>query len=72
MNSQKSSSGASLREEMACLDCPQTKNQPEGDAQRLPELSTISDGSTDQYDIVYLEVGASYLLADNIAVVITF
>jgi len=44
--SQKSSNGASLWEEKACLDCFITENRPEVGLEKLLELSTMSDGST--------------------------
>jgi hypothetical protein len=40
MNSQKSSNGASLGEEKACLICPERINHPEMGLERLIELST--------------------------------
>lgn len=46
MCKQKKSDGASLQDEMACLDCLITKNRPEQRSQGLVELSTISNGST--------------------------
>jgi hypothetical protein len=46
MCQQKNSDEASPREEVACLDCPLTKIQPEMCSQRLIELSTITNGWT--------------------------
>jgi hypothetical protein len=46
MCQQKNSDEASPREEVACLDCPLTKIQPEMCSQGLIELSTITNGWT--------------------------
>jgi len=43
---QKSSMKASLREKVACLDCPLTKNQSEMRSKGLVELSTMFNVST--------------------------
>jgi hypothetical protein len=48
MCQQKNSDEASPREEVACLDCPLTKIQPEMCSQGLIELSTITNGWTSQ------------------------
>jgi len=42
----KSSDGASLGEEKACLDCIITKNQPQMGLQRVIEFSAMFIGST--------------------------
>jgi hypothetical protein len=53
MNSQqKSSNGASLGDEKAYLICPERINHPEMGLERLIELSTMSDGSTDPLCLV--------------------
>ncbi len=43
---QKKSQWVSLEDEMACLDCPLTKNRREVGSQGLLDLSTMSHGST--------------------------
>lgn len=44
---QRMSDGASLWEEKVCPDCPLTKNLPERGLERLLELSTMFNRSTD-------------------------